>query len=844
MTAAARAVPYPRSLAPRQSNLAPRLALVLAMGLALWLGLLPLFTLPDVVPAGAPATDFSAERALAHLRVIAREPHPLGSPANAAVREYLVRELTALGLQPEVQTTTAVNRFPGTPTFAVGTVHNVVVRLPGSDSTGAIALDAHYDGATSGPAASDCGSCVASLLETVRALRAGPALKNDVILVFSDGEENRDLGAAAFVDEHPLAEDVRLAFNFEAMAAGGPTALYFTSRDNAWLVGEFAKAAPLPLANSFTSTLMNLLPGQQLGCDLEEYQYAGAAGLGFVYYTDDIPAYHTARDNVAEIDPRSVQHQGSYALSLVRHFGNLDLSTPPPAGDAVFFNLLPGLIVHYPHGWVLPLALSLGLLLCLVLALGFRRRRLTVGGLVVGTLAFPVAVVVALAAVSLTWAGLKAASPNLQVFLIGNYGVYAYLFGLAALLVATMGGLYAWLCGRARPANLAGGALLAWTVLQGAVSLSAPGMSFVFAWPLLCGLLAFGWTLAPKEGTGVGTPSSKRQYALAAVLALAALPGMAIVAQTTFSIVPLFIRLDALLGAAAGVPVLQVGLVLPALLLGLLVPHLAFLAGISPGSGTGRRWLVPGMALLVGLLLAGLGTVQSAFAAQHPRPTSVAYQLDADTGEAAWISVDRERNAWNSQFFPEGVERRRAEFPLLGLPALSAPAPRLPLALPQVEVLGDAEDDGVRRLRLRLLSARQAEGMLVVAEARGEIEAASIAGKRLDMAKFDGEQRRQLIFEYVGFPAQGAELALDVRGAGPIKVTLLDRSSGLPELPGTTIKPRPTDAMPAPDMPDPTVVRKSFELNSLILDLLPAGLLHARHLAVYQAASPAPDYLD
>ena len=35
-----------------------------------------------------------------------------------------------------------------------------------------------------------------------------------------------------------------------------------------------------------------------------------------------------------------------------------------------------------------------------------------------------------------------------------------------------------------------------------------------------------------------------------------------------------------------------------------------------------------------------------------------------------------------------------------------------------------------------------------------------------------------------------------------------------------------------------------MRLNSLILDLLPAGLLHGRHLAVYQAASPAPDYLD
>ncbi len=58
---------------------------------------------PAVVPASAPVTDFSAERAIEHLKVIAREPHPTGSIANTHVRDYIVEQLNFLGLKPEVQ---------------------------------------------------------------------------------------------------------------------------------------------------------------------------------------------------------------------------------------------------------------------------------------------------------------------------------------------------------------------------------------------------------------------------------------------------------------------------------------------------------------------------------------------------------------------------------------------------------------------------------------------------------------------------------------------------------------------------------------------------------------------
>ncbi len=139
-------------------------------GLLLLLVLL-LVGIPSVMPlfpnrvilATAPADQFSAERAMLHLPVIAAEPHPTGSPAQARVREYLVRQLTISGLEVEVQ--------------QVGTLENIVARLRGSDPDGAIIILTHYDTIATTPGAGDNGSAVSALLEIMRSLAAGPVLK-------------------------------------------------------------------------------------------------------------------------------------------------------------------------------------------------------------------------------------------------------------------------------------------------------------------------------------------------------------------------------------------------------------------------------------------------------------------------------------------------------------------------------------------------------------------------------------------------------------------------------------------------------------------------------------------
>jgi acetylornithine deacetylase/succinyl-diaminopimelate desuccinylase-like protein len=172
-------------------NRTAMIGLIVAIGFAVFLGIY-LLNPPDPAPPNAPLTEFSSGRAMKHLQVIAVKPHPMGSPEHANVRDYILHALIAMGLSPEVQTTTVVNHrgtAKGDALLAAGTVHNIVARLKGTAHRRAILLAAHYDSVPTGPGASDDGAAVAAMLETLRALSASAPLMNDVIFLFTDGEE-------------------------------------------------------------------------------------------------------------------------------------------------------------------------------------------------------------------------------------------------------------------------------------------------------------------------------------------------------------------------------------------------------------------------------------------------------------------------------------------------------------------------------------------------------------------------------------------------------------------------------------------------------------------------------
>lgn len=356
----------------------------------------------------------------------------------------------------------------------------------------------------------------------------------------------------------------------------------------------------------------------------------GSTGLDFLSL-GDIPAYHTMRDNVQLIDPRGIQHEGSYALSLVRHFGSMDLSQVSRAPDEVFFNILPGVVVHYSSTWAVPLTVLVVLLLLGVLALGFRRKRPTIGGFALSILVSLGSLIGTLILLMLAWAALKAVNPNYQVSMYGGYySTDLVLLGLAALVIAAMSALFLWLRRRMRLDNLAAGAMVWWAILMVLSSLYFPGGSYVFTWPLLFSVLALGWLFLMKE-------PAARPWLCAAILSVAAVPAMVLLIPA----IMLFLApVMSEYGAVSGAPITALPVVFVALLMGLFIPQLALLSGEPHAKATpaansteqplgsrasenrpafraGRRvstrlthWLVPVSSLLIGaiLLLTAIGT--------------------------------------------------------------------------------------------------------------------------------------------------------------------------------------------------------------------------------------------
>ena len=214
-------------------------------------------------------------------------------------------------------------------------VNNVIAVLKGSNSGRALLLAAHYDTVANSPGASDDGAGVATLLETARALKSGPPLQNDLIFLFSDGEEVGLLGAEAFVHQHPLAKQVALALNFEARGASGPSVLFETSDNNAWLIDQFAASAPYPNGNSVAYEIYRRMPNST---DMHVFKAAGIAGLNFAYF-DGVNRYHSSSDDLQNLSEASLQHHGTYALALAQRFGNASLDTPGN-GNVVYFDLL------------------------------------------------------------------------------------------------------------------------------------------------------------------------------------------------------------------------------------------------------------------------------------------------------------------------------------------------------------------------------------------------------------------------------------------------------------------------------------------------------------------------
>jgi hypothetical protein len=214
------------------------------------------------------------------------------------------------------------------------------------------------------------------------------------------------------------------------------------------------------------------------------------------------------------------------------------------------------------------------------------------------------------------------------------------------------------------------------------------------------------------------------------------------------------------------------------------------------------------------MLLLGWMSLTSGFDGEHPRPNHVAYELNADSGEARFVSLDPELDSWTSQFFPNDPATADYQIqPGTEVSVFSAPTTAVPLETAAVEVVTDMRENGVRTLTFRITSPRGVPELQAEVVAPGEILTAMINRRSLDLGDYAPARDGKLQFNYVGIDTDGIELTVAVRSTEAVTLAVTETSYGLPDIPGLTIQPRTIDQMQAPAFPpDATVVRKTFTI--------------------------------
>lgn len=731
---------------------------------------------PDSLPADASPQVFSSGRAMKHLRAIAQRPHPVGTLDHSRVRDYITSEITALGVIPEVQNKMSVSSSRGFPLLGAN-VENVFAKLKGSDDGKIVLLVAHYDSVPTGPGASDNGAGVATLLETMRALKQGPQLKNDVAFLFTDAEEVGLLGAKAFVDAHPAAKEVKVALNFEARGNGGPSIMFETSQDNGWLINAFAQAAPYPVANSLSEEIYRRLPNDT---DLTVFKEAGIAGLNFAYLKG-INSYHTQLDSLAYTDERSLQHHGSYALSLARQFGNSNLDHAKQ-GNAVYFSLPGDVLIRYSRMWVIPAVLLNTLLFVAVLLVGFKRKMLTTRGIGLGFGALLLcAIITVLVVMLVSWITARIDRWQSLSGQADAYNSYYYFLSFAALAVGVTSGLYVWFRKRISVEDLTAGALIWCFALMTLTAFLVPGGSYLLTWSLLFSLLALGLLVSASDNS----------LKLAVTTSFLAIPSLVLLIPVIYMVY---------LAMSLSVSVLITGMTV--VLLGLLVPPFALMS-------TPWKFALPLAALLASAGFYIAASSNSGFDRDRRLSNSIFYVTNADSGRAVWASFDQHPDEWTSQFFSGGFERGPlTDYMVSGYSDyIKSSAPTVSLEPPDVKVIADSRmENGTRILRLTVRSARRAPVVMITAEPGSEVLASTIGEERIA-----NQKGRRWGLRYYGVPANGLEITLELKSSEPAKLRVTDLSFGLPEIPGFSAAPKPDYMMSSPvPFNDSTLVSRSF----------------------------------
>lgn len=475
---------------------------VILLALVALVAVRPLLTDPAARPISAPQRQFAAWRAMEHVANIGNEPHPAGSDEMERVADYITRHLDELDL--------------GITRHNPGELRNVAARLPGLSPSGAVLFVAHadtFDG--DAPGAGDNTTGVATLLEMARVLARGPRPMNDVIFLFSDGQESGLRGGRAFAEEHPWMEEVQLVVGVDT-AAWGPPVVTQVGDD----AGELVRAYATSVRPSYAHGLMaaashrarsSISPFRERGLPSMEIEDARAN-----------PIQRTERDTPARVDPARIQQLGDTLLGLTEETGAADLRAVRYEDRS--FTTMPLLgAVHYPPSWDSLFSAAAMVVLGTATWMGvrgghLRPRRLLVAISAAVTLVALSGIAGWLAVVLYEWIEPNP-NPKVEAYLLPSGQPYVIVVSVLLAVGFAVG--YHSLQRLLGAVELAVGWLIVWLTVSVSVLVVLPQAAYLFSWTaVLSSVVALIALRFPRAADGLAIVTAVLLVAVVTPLAL------------------------------------------------------------------------------------------------------------------------------------------------------------------------------------------------------------------------------------------------------------------------------------------------------------------------------------
>ncbi|MDI5894224.1 M28 family peptidase [Flavobacterium sp. LB1P51] len=723
-------------------------------------------------------SEFSTKRALNQVEAISKQPHYVGSKEHEMVANYLVKELNKLGLETSVQEGYTLSDWGN-----LVQSKNILARIKGTSSSKALLLLSHYDSAphSYSKGASDAGSGVATILESVRAfLYSKTPHKNDIIILFSDAEELGLNGAALFVTKHRWAKEIGLVLNFEARGSSGPSYMLMeTNKGNAGLVKEFAAAkATFPVSNSLMYSIYKMLPNDT---DLTVFREQGnIQGYNFAFI-DDHFNYHTAQDDINHLNKNTLAHQGTYLMPLLNYFSNADLNTTQASEDYVYFTI-PYTFISYPFSWVLPMVVIALVLFIFLLFLGIAKRILSFREIGRGFIPFLGSLIVTGLITFFGWKGLLAVYPQYNDLLNGfTYNGHAYIAAFVLLALAISLVFYNRFSAKKVTMNHYVAPLFIWIVINGALAFSLQGAGFLII-PVYFGLFLFAAFII--------TQKSRKILSL-----IFSIPALIIIAPF-IQMFPIGLGLKVLFGSA----------ILTVLTFTLLLP----VFGTFAKKGI---WSLVFFVLAIGFFAKAHS--ESGYEYGKAKSNSLLYVYDADTDKTNWVTYDTNLDSWTKSYLGENPKDAAIlnETPLFSKYnsgfTYAAEAPKKDILKPSIAFLEDRIIGNQRYLRIKISPNRNVNRYDIFANEKMAIHNFKANGVTTLGQKNSLYQRKgKKILSYYVVGNTPLEMQFSVNSSTVFDMELMESSFDLMTNPLFGIAKRENWMMPTPFVLNDAVVIK------------------------------------